>query len=167
MMQRTWVGMAAFAVCVAPVASGCLVEERPPLRVQAIEVRGELDGAFDDLELEVHAFDAELGTFLGCAALVKADANNTRYAMKQAFVSSAGAAGAEEEDRELLRDADLVGRSLVLVVAEIDSNSGCPRVYDFNDEVVGVSPVISEESLMQGVSLSFDRVSLLSVGVER
>lgn len=157
--------MALGATAVASVATGC-IEERPPLRLRALEVIHEVDGVFDDsLELEVHAFDADEGTFLGCARAREAVASDVRYAMNHAFLRGS----TDLEDRELLRDEELVGRSVVLVVAEIDDPSGqgrgCPLLYDVDDDIVGVSAVISEESMMSGVSLVFDRVASLSVGV--
>ncbi len=154
------VGQTGLAMTMAVVPAACIGGDT--LLVTGLEVRDEDDG--NQLELEVHLFDADSGAALGCAGqrsgLVSADASDTRYSLQARFHRATSPAQGGEGEEAWIHGADLIDRSLIFVVIEDDAIT-CPELYGGEDDLVGVSPVISFEELASPVSFHFDRVTAL------
>jgi len=143
--------------------TACL-PERLTLSVHELTVREDVDGS-GFLELEVHAFDADSGRFLGCAPVAEADYSGVRYRVQAPFLKSKELPADERSPSELLVDLDVVGRTLVFVVTERDA-AHCNDPYQQNEDLVGISEGIPVAALSPPKALAFDRVVLLTVGLD-
>ncbi len=159
---RTVQGAAVAGSCAFLAA--CIAEGT--VLLSGIEVKGEIDE--DSLQIEVHAFDAGSGAFLGCAGtdsgLEKVDRSGQRYDLKARFERSPELAEESFEPSRWMMDVDLDLRELVFVVTE-DDGEPCPSVYGIGDDILGVSPVVAGETLSSSVKLAFDRVPYLLLEV--
>jgi hypothetical protein len=143
--------------------TACL-PERPTLSVKELTVREEVDES-GLLELEVHAFDADFGRFLGCAAITEADYSGVRYRVASPFLKSPELPRDDRSPSKLLVDLDLVGRNLVFVVTERD-DAACNAPYQAGEDIVGISDVVPARALPPSIPWRFDRVVSLIVGFD-
>lgn len=152
-------GRVGFAMAMA-VVPACIGEDT--LLVTGLEVCDEDDG--NELEMEVHLFDADSGQPLGCAGrrsgLVSVNESDARYSLQARFHRATSPPQGGDGEAAWIRGADLTDRALIFVVIEDDAVA-CPELYGGSDDIVGVSPVISFADLASPVSFHFDRVTAL------
>lgn len=134
----------------AASAAAC-IDSEPTLHLAELEVTGETD--FGLLEIEVHLFDQDTRTHLGCAGeeedLEFVDASDFRYRLEAELIRPGTDDGIHERD--------LAGRRIELIVIE-DDDLPCPVPPGPDDDVIGIARDLGAGSFETGASFSFDRV---------
>lgn len=128
--------------------------------IYGIEVY-EHDNIGTALEIEVHLYDAHSGELLACSGnddgLDFVNEAHVRYRTHATFVRP-------YDGYHRLYQRHLDGRDLYLRVYE-DDLEPCPTPPGSNDDFVGQSPVFAGEDLYRGITMSFDDVPYLRLGV--
>jgi len=158
-MPARWIVRATLAAAVALTAGGCFASNPPELWITDVQVTGETDFGF--LEVEVHLFDADTGEFLGCSGqnegLENVDVSDVDYQVDAHFVDPGGV--------HRLHPGDLAGRAVEVQVIE-DDQDPCPVAPGTLDDVIGISDPIDGGAIGPDLPLSFDRVVSLHLSVD-
>jgi hypothetical protein len=153
--------MRSALLTLALIAAGCSdtpLFGDPDIRLNSVAVN-ESDGILlhDNIEVEVHIYDADTRDRLGCARTNIPSRSGTRVTPNKPF-------NLPDVTTRFLNLADVAGRTIYVVVWEDDFNA-CPTAPGLGDDYLGQSEPFPASQLAGDVVRSFGKVSHLELGL--